>query len=187
MRLDEPRIAPLKKSDWTGEQRELLERYENEGRVLNIFSTLALKPDAARSYLAWGGYVMRRSSLSDIQREILILRIGWLCKSGYEFAQHSRLALRAGLPQEDIERLKVGAEDPYWSDEHRTLIRAADELHEGHFVSDATWRELDAWFSDEQKMDIVYVVGHYTQTCMILNSFGIQVEPETRLDPELKV
>jgi hypothetical protein len=35
-------------------------------------------------------------------------------------------------------------------------------------------------------MDLVFTVGQYTQVCMILNTFGIQVEDGVSVDPELR-
>ena len=37
-------------------------------------------------------------------RELLILRIGWLRQSEYEFVQHLALGARAGLSEAELER-----------------------------------------------------------------------------------
>jgi 4-carboxymuconolactone decarboxylase len=176
MRLDTPRIPPLTQAEWTGEQRTALEPYTRNGPPLNIFATLAHNPDAFKAFLAWGGYVLRRSDLSPRQRELLILRIGHLCDSKYEWTQHSRLAKQAGMTDEEIERIRIGRHAPAWTDQERVLLRAADDLHKDHFVSDDTWVAMRSFLNDRQCMDVVFIVGHYTQVCMILNSFGIQVE-----------
>jgi hypothetical protein len=34
-------------------------------------------------------------------------------------------------------------------------------------------------------MDLVFTVGQYTQVSMMLNSFGVQLEDESQLNPEL--
>ena len=186
MRLNEPRIAPLEKADWTEDQAELLSRYETDQGVLNIYRTIGRNPAAARAFLGWGRFVRLGTSLSQTQSELVILRIGWLCKSGYEFTQHARLALKEGLTPEEIERIKIGPASPLWSEEQRLLLRAADELHQTYFIADGTWEALKAHLTEEQMMDLVYVVGHYTQVCMILNTFGVQVEPHQTMDPSLR-
>lgn len=178
MRLTEPRIAPLAQSEWTDAQRTLLEPFAMRGHLYNIFSTLGRNPDALQAFLAWGSYVLRRSQLSPRERELLILRVGCLCDSGYEWAQHARLAKHAGMTAEDIARIRRGPGEPGWTSSERVLLRAADELHSSHFVSDETWRSMRAFLSERQCMDVVFVVGHYTQVCMMLNSFGIQLDVE---------
>jgi len=47
-------------------------------------------------------------------REILRLRIGWLCQSEYEFGQHTRIGKEAGLTDEEIVRITKGPDDPGW-------------------------------------------------------------------------
>ncbi len=184
MRLTEPRIAPLSDTEFTDEQRELLKPFG--GRVLNIFRTLVREPKAFERFNQWGGYILsRRNSLPAREREIVILRTGFLCKSGYEWTQHVGIAKREGLSGEEIGRIKKGAVAE-WSEPDAALIRACDELHRDQFITDATWKLLAAHFSEKQRMDLVFTVGQYTQVSMMLNSFGVQLEPEQTLDPDLR-
>lgn len=185
MRLSKPRIAPLADAGLSPEQAEALEAFR-PGPVLNIFRTIAHAPKALTRFNAWGGYVLsRRNDLSPRQREIVILRIGFLCKSGYEWTQHVRIGLEAGLTIEEAERIKAGA-GAGWSAADAALIRAADELHQDHFITDATWAALGEHFSDKQRMDVVFTVAQYTQVCMILNTFGVPLDEGQTLDPDLK-
>src|SRR5437763_1562385 len=114
MRLTKPRFAPLSDAELTPEQSEALEPMR-PGPVLNIFRTLAHAPKALSRFNTWGGYVLsRRNDLAPREREIVILRIGYLCKSGYEFTQHTRIGLQSGLSADEIGRIKRGA-DAGWS------------------------------------------------------------------------
>ena len=184
MRLSQPRIAPLSDAEMGPEQKEALKDFGS--RILNIFRTLAHAPKALTRFNAWGGYVLsRRNDLPAREREIVILRVGFLCKSGYEFTQHTRIGLDSGLSADEIERIKRGA-DAGWSAADAVLIQAADELHADQFISDATWAELGQHYTQKQCMDVVFTTGQYTQVSMILNSFGVQLDAGQTLDPELK-
>ena len=186
MRLDAPRIPPLDEAEMTDEQRQALEPFSRGRRAINIFRTLARAPKALARFNEWGGYVLsRRNSLPPREREILILRTGFLCKSGYEFTQHTRIGLAEGLTDAEIGKIKAGA-DAGWSDADAALIRAADELVSGHFVSNATWDALGRHFDDKQRMDVVFTVGQYTQVSMFLNTFGVQLDEGQILDPDLR-
>ncbi|HUZ12363.1 MAG TPA: carboxymuconolactone decarboxylase family protein [Caulobacteraceae bacterium] len=186
MRLAAPRIAPLADDELTDEQREALAPLAGRNPLPNIFRTLAHAPKALTRFLEWGGYVLsRRNALAPRQREIVILRVGYLCKSGYEFAQHTRIGLAEGLSAEEIAQIKAGA-GAGWSAADAALIRAADELVADHFVSEPTWAALCAHFDEKQRMDVVFTAGQYTQVSMFLNSFGVQLEPGQTLDPDLK-
>jgi alkylhydroperoxidase family enzyme len=189
MRLTKPRVAPLQDSELNADQEEVLAPFRAAGRlgVLNIFRTLAREPKALKGFLAWGNYILsKRNGLPAREREIVILRIGYLCKSGYEWTQHHRIGLDSGLTAEEIERIKTGADSPGWSQADAALIHASDELNRDHFITDATWAALKKHFSDKQCMDVVFTAGQYTQVSMILNSFGVQLDEGQTLDPDLK-
>jgi 4-carboxymuconolactone decarboxylase len=187
MRLTAPRIAPTADADLSPEGQAILAPMKAAGRpVLNIFRTLAGAPAALKGFLGWGEYVLsKKNDLPAREREIVILRIGYLCRSGYEWTQHVPIGIRAGLTEDEVARIKQGAEAG-WSEADAALIRASDELNSDHFISDATWTALKAHFSDKQCMDVVFTAGQYTQVSMMLNSFGVQLDPGQTLDPDLK-
>jgi 4-carboxymuconolactone decarboxylase len=187
VRLDAPRILPLGDAELDQEQAALLGPYRNERGLLNIYRTLARQPRAAKAFLSWGRYVLRESDFDARLRELAILRTGWLCKSGYEWTQHSRLARQLGFSESDIERIKRGPDATEWSPLESLVLKATDELHTTQHVGDATWQALTQRLSEQHLMDLVFTVGHYTQVCMILNSFGIQVEAPGALDRDLRV
>jgi alkylhydroperoxidase family enzyme len=185
MRLTTPRIAPLTDAELTPEQAEALEAFR-PGPVLNIFRTLARAPKALTRFNAWGGYVLsRRNDLPAREREIVILRTGYLCKSGYEWTQHVRIGLREGLTEDEVARIKAGAHAG-WKPADAALIQACDELHRDQFIGDAAWAELRRHWSEKQCMDVVFTAAQYTQVSMFLNTFGVQLDEGQTLDPDLK-
>jgi alkylhydroperoxidase family enzyme len=176
-RLAAPRIAPLDEKDWPAETRESLGKAAENGRVFNVFKTLARHPKLLKRWLPFANHVLFKSSLSPRHREILILRVGWLCRSEYEFAQHVVIGRRAGLTDADVQRIVDGPDAAGWDPFEAVLVRAADELRADAFVSDATWAALAARYGDEQLMDLVFTVGQYTLVSMGLNSLGVQLDP----------
>jgi len=184
MRLKEPRIAPLADAEMTEDQKEAVKPFGN--RVLNIFRTLARAPKALTRFNEWGGYILsRRNDLPPREREIVILRTGFLCRSGYEWTQHVAIGKREGLTDDEIARIKTGA-GAGWSAADAALIQASDELHEDQFITDATWKALGAHFTQKQCMDVVFTAAQYTQVSMFLNTFGVQLDAGLTLDPDLK-
>ena len=187
MRLTKPRIQPVTDDKLTPDQAELLAPMDKTRPVLNVFRTLINAPKAAKGFLAWANYVLsRRNDLPAREREIVILRIGFLCKSGYEWTQHTRIGLNAGLNAEEIARIKIGDGAPGWTIAEAALLKAADELHHDHFISDATWTTLQNNFTEKQCMDVVFTAGQYTQVSMFLNTFGVQLEEGQILDESLR-
>ena len=186
MRLSAPRIAPLDPAALDPEAAEALAPVTREGAApLNIFLTFARAPAALTRFLQWGNYILsRRNSLDPRRREIAILRTGYNCASGYEFAQHRPIGLAAGMTEAEVEAVKPGADADCWDAIDSAIIAACDELTADHFVSDATWNAL-AELGDKGRMDLVFTVGQYTQVSMMLNSFGVQLEGGKAPDREL--
>ena len=172
MRLGEPRVAPLTDEELPADVKSTF----GDGPILNIFRTLANHPGLMKRWLVFGNHVLAKSTLPPRERELVILRIGWLCRSGYEWGQHVGIGLGAGLTQEEIDRIPLGSRSPEWGNLDRALLDATDELHGDAFISDGTWARL-AELSDPQKMDLVFAVGQYNLVSMALNSFGVQPEP----------
>lgn len=185
MRLSAPRIAPLSDAELTPEARAALTAVPEFARAFNIFRTQAHKPAALTAFLAWGNYILSRAnSLPERERELAILRTGFLCKAGYEWAQHCLIGQRAGLTGTEIAAIKTGADAPGWSALDAAILRACDELVQGHFITDPTWAAL-AELGDEGRIDLVYTVGQYTQVSMLLNSAGVQLDAMLTPDPDL--
>lgn len=82
-------------------------------------------------------------------------------------------------------RHQARRERALWSDADRALLAACDDLHARQFISNETWSALAAHFSERQCMDVVFTAGQYTQVCMMLNTFGVQLDEGQTLDPDL--
>ena len=185
MRLPAPRIAPLGDAELSPEAREVLAALPEYARGFNIFRTQAHNPDALGAFLAWGNYVLsERNSLTARQRELAILRVGFLCRAGYEWAQHVVIGRQAGISEAEIAAIKQGPDAPGWDPLEAAILRACDELVGNHHVTDATWAAL-APLGDTGRVDLVYTAGQYTQVSMLLNSCGVQLDPILTADPDL--
>lgn len=177
VRLKEPRIKPLPASEWTAEQQKILNPLKSkDGSVLNLYPTLVRHPKMAEKFFTFASYILRENTLPPREREILILRIGWLCRSEYEFGQHTLVGKSVGLTAEEIYRITEGPNAPGWDPFDATLLRAADELHADAFITDATWNALAQRYNEKQLMDLVMTVADYNMVSMYLNTMGVQLE-----------
>jgi len=177
VRLREPRIEPVADpTSLRAEAREILDATAL-GPAVNIFRTFVRHPKLLKRWLVFANHVLFKSTLPPRDRELVILRIGWLCRAEYEWGQHVIIGRAAGISDEEIMRIGRGPDAPGWDPFDAALLRATDELHKDSFVSDATWKVLAERYSTEQLMDVVFAVGQYTLVSMALNSFGVQLDP----------
>ena len=176
MRLDQPRVEPLETAQQSAEAQELTASMAENMRSLNIMQTLAQHPQLMRRWMVFANHVLGKSTLPVRERELLILRIGFLCQSGYEWGQHVLIARQAGMTDEEIRACQTGSAAPGLADLDRLLFKATEELHEDAHVSDATWAGLAQHLNTQQLMDVVFTVGQYNLVSMALNSFGVQAD-----------
>ena len=186
MRLSVPRIAPADFAQLPPETVALLEArggFAGKKGPLNVLTTIANSPKALKRYLLWSDYVLgSNNSLSPRLREIIILRVGWLCRSGYEWTQHGIVGRDCGLSDGDVERVKRGGGASGWSSLESATLNATDQLINDHHMGDEVWSALDE-LGDRGRMDLVFTCGTYVMISMLLNSAGVQLDPGQRLDP----
>jgi alkylhydroperoxidase family enzyme len=176
-RLGRPRVAPLEPHEWPEEHRQMLKAVYEQGQVYNNLGTVARHASAFGRIMAWGQHVMQRSTLTVRERELLILRTGWLCQCQYIWKQHTVIGQRdAKLTTQEIELVHEGPLAAGLLAEDRLLLQAADELHLDHFITDATWDGLARSHSTEQMMDIIFAAGTYAMMASLMSSLGVQLD-----------
>lgn len=174
-RLTTPRLAPLPPEGRTAAQQAMLASRAD----YNIYKTLAHHPDLYARWSPLGQFLLNGSSLPVREREIVMLRMGWLCQSEYEWAQHARIAkASAGMTDTEVQRIAAGPDATGWSDFERTLLRMVDELRYETQISAPTWQALESKYSDQQIMEVLFTAAQYQLVSMALNSLGVQLDPE---------
>ena len=174
VRLGEPRIAPLPESEWTAEQRALVERYAPEVRIGNAFRTMLRVPELVEAVMPFVLFTSIDSTLSARHRGLLILRTAWLTQSSYLWADHAPTARTAGILPDELHRVAEGPDAAGWDPFEATLLRLADELYVNSSVRDATWNALAARYDLYNLFDAVMAVNETTLVAMLYNSWGVQ-------------
>jgi len=184
-KLTNPRIAPLE-GEWhksISQEYNIFKKFSDD-KIINIFKTIAQHPKLMKNWFPFFSYILNISRLPKRDMEIAILRIGWLCQSEYEWAQHAISAKNIGFTDEDLQRITKGSDAEGWSEFEQTLIRAVDELHTNAFISDDTWKVLSEKYDNKKLMDLIFTVGQYNLISMFLNSIGVQIEEGKKGFPE---
>ncbi len=176
-RLSEPRIAPLPITAWDPELRERFERPGGLGQILNVMKTMANYTGLFKRWLVFANHFLFKNSLWARDREILILRTGWLAGCEYEWGQNLKIAADdCGFGQAEFDAIAEGASASLWRPAEAALIRAADGIYVDAFVDDATWETLVAHYDQRQVFDTVFIVGNYLMLAMGINAFGVQLD-----------
>jgi alkylhydroperoxidase family enzyme len=185
------RIDPVPPGDWPSPMRDVLAalrppevRHEPPARRpgrpkgLNILGTFARHTALARAYHVFNGHVLFATTLSERQRELLVLRVASVRRSEYEWRQHAVLAGDVGINEHELAAVAEGPDAPGWSPLERAMLRAVDELVDGATVAESTWDTLARSLTTEQLMDLVFTVGAYDLLAMAVGAFGIELDDD---------
>src|SRR5262245_11580928 len=133
--------------------------------------------DMCQKFWAFGGHFLENNKIPARDRELLTLRTAYLIRGEYIWASHQdTYAIKAGLTKEDVLRVTRGPDAKGWSEADATLLRAADELYAGRFITDATWKALARRYDERQLLEAVLTVANYSMLGMYYNSTGAQLE-----------
>lgn len=194
-RLSKPRIPPVNDEDLINQAEKIADESEWAKEVqiiidhinslknssaplsrINVFKTWMQYPESLMRNLMWGNHILSQSTLPGRDRELLILRIGWLCGAEYEWSQHKVIGSMKGLRTKEIRRITKGPDAEGWDPFDAALIRAVDELYTDCFISEATWNTLAERYNKRQLIDLIFTVGTYNSICMFLNTLGVQLD-----------
>lgn len=140
-----------------------------------IMRTMLRHPDLFARQVDLGIQLLSQGALSARDRELAVLRIGWLCRAPYEWGEHVLVAKKAGISSEEIERITGGSDAPGWDEHERAILRAVEELHEDAMISDATWATLAKRLDERQLIELPIVIGQYQAVAYYQNSLRLRL------------
>ena len=142
---------------------------------LNVTRMMTHAPDLMVAYSRLGTYLLARGVLDPVLREVLILRVGQLMQSDYEWHQHESLARAVGMPPAMLQ--KIAAQDfAALPERERAAIAIVEGIHaDGAASQDAVTRAL-THFSSAELVEICILTGFYILTAGYLRTLDIEIE-----------
>lgn len=182
-----PRLGPVEEAvleQRTLDVMERLRRIHNtvprSDEIHDFYGTLARSPAVFTAFLELGTELSSSATIPPRERELAILRVGWLCGAPYEWGEHVIVARRVGLSEAEIDRVTRGSAAEGWSEGEQAVLKAVEELHADAMITDATWAELARHFDERQLIELPMLVGHYHMTAFVQNALRIQLSPRNR-------
>jgi 4-carboxymuconolactone decarboxylase len=177
-----PRIAPMAPEDFTEEMRESTRALRRaaglppEGVVPEYVATALRHPTLYRAHTALAILLMSQGALSPRDRELAVLRTGWLCGAPFEWGEHVAMGKRvAGISDAEIERVTAGSAAPGWDEHDRAILSAAEELHDDAMISQPTWDVLARRLNDQQLIELPILIAQYMGVAFVQNSLRVRM------------
>lgn len=180
----DPRMPPLDPAQFTDETRAFFGRWTGgffkDADKNPVLLTFAHHPQLAALFAQFNIHLLTTNTLPVRQRQIAIMRTAWICGATYMWSSHLNTSLVCGLEADMFRPVQVGAEDPWFTDFERVVVRATDELVNEHEVGADSWRQLMAEWNNQQMLDFLFTVGAYVTIAGVMRSTGVQRGPELR-------
>jgi 4-carboxymuconolactone decarboxylase len=179
---DPPRIEPLPTKDLSTDERALIDAINfslgvpTPEDIPEYFRTMIKHPALFRCQLETGTAIFT-GTIPPRERELAVLRVGWLCRAPYAWGEHVALGRRFGLTAEEIERVTQGSAATGWSELEAAILRGVEELLDDKMIADATWETLALSWSEQQLIEFPMMVGAYVATAMHQNTLRMRLAP----------
>jgi 4-carboxymuconolactone decarboxylase len=177
------RIEPLNQEDFDDDARALVISVReslglSEHSVMpEAFATMLKHPALYRCQMEMGVQLLGKGVLSPRERELAVLRVGWLCRAPYEWCQHVDIAKRYGVTAEEVERATRGSSAPGWTEHEAAIVRAVEELLGDQSISNDTWNVLARTWTERQLLEFLAVVGYYVSVAYSQNALRMRLMP----------
>lgn len=147
---------------------------------LNVYRMVAHGGPTAEGFLTLGNAILRRSELDPVLRELVILRVGALCRSAYEVFQHRRVAAQAGVPAPSIDAVLLQPEgsvpDGVFSDKELAVLHYTDAVVRTVKAPQALFDAVAAFLPPRQLVELTTTIGFYMLVSRLLENFEVDLE-----------
>ena len=143
---------------------------------INVFRVLLRHPPIARCLHDLLQPLLLHGTIDARRRELVIMRVGWVTGSAYEWGQHWVLGPTFGAPAADLAAVRDWRDEERFDAVDRAVLAATDELLAGGPVSDPTWAELTANLAESDCIELLMLVGGYQALSGVLRSLAVPLD-----------
>ncbi len=144
---------------------------------LSIFRVLLHHPPLAKAVFTMLSTLLFNSKLDLRLRELVIMRIGWVTGSVYEWTQHWRVAKTLGVDEADLLAVREWRSADRFGDAERAVLAATDETLASGTISTETWKACEAHVGGrEGLLELVAAIGTWRMISSLLRSLEVPLE-----------
>lgn len=182
------RISYVDSEDLSPEKRDLLDTLSDDvpdegerghslrGGTLNVYRAIGRNLPLLEGFRSYAGVAWDQSGLSPHEREVVILSTAYYVESSYEWQQHGRVALDAGMEPEQILAISRKEMDRL-APKHAAIIAYIEQFVDGQ-VTDETHERLAEHYDEETVVGIGMLSGCYLGLGRVLQVLDVELESE---------
>ncbi|MGU3502485.1 carboxymuconolactone decarboxylase family protein [Mycobacterium sp. C31M] len=108
-------------------------------------------------------------------REMVILRVGVLCGSSYEWMQHADVATSVGVGRHELETIESG-DFSTLAEPERAVLRFVDDMVAQPKAGTASFDGAVAVLGEQGAATVALLTGHYLMTARFLETLEIDLD-----------
>ena len=172
------RMPQIRDEDFTDETRAFFGQWTGgifkDADKNPVLRTFAHHPALANAFSPLNFHLLSENTLPVKLRQIAIMRTAWITGATYMWSSHLNTSMRLGLSDDMFRPIQRGADDPYFTEFERVLIRATEDLVNEHEISNANWDALAAEWNEQQLLDFMFTVGCYAMVAGVMRTTGAE-------------
>ncbi len=144
---------------------------------LNVFRTMFHRPKTAKAISDLLLSLLMDAALEHRLRELVIMRIGWMTGSDYEWTQHWPLAQELfGCQRDELLALRDWRAADCFDERDHAVLAATDELLETGDLCDDSWARCEALLGRDASVDLVAAVGTWSLISTLARGLRVPLE-----------
>ena len=145
---------------------------------LNIFKMLAGSGPSFVPFMALINAYLNNGILNEQLRELVILRVGYLCNSAYELHQHLRVSRTLGISEARIAATRGTLPRHEFSPAENAALALADDLTVNVKGNATLVEAVRKHLGDGGTQELVVIIGVYLFVCRYLETLEIEIEDQ---------
>jgi len=147
------------------------------GTPPNLYHCLANHPRLVAAWSDFSKALRHDTRTPRALRELVILRGAQLMRSEYEWAQHLKMARKAGISDAQIRELSSWRKSELFSAREKAALALAEAVTQGK-VSDEVYALAMQHFDHHDYVELSITAAFYAMVGRMLDAMGVQLEPD---------
>ena len=147
------------------------------GTPPNLYHCLANHPRLVAAWSDFSKALRHDTRTPRALRELVILRGAQLMRSEYEWAQHLKMARKAGISDAQIQGLSSWRKSDLFDAREKAALLLAEAVTQGK-VTDEVYAEAMRYFDHHDYVELSITAAFYAMVGRMLDAMGVQLEPD---------
>jgi AhpD family alkylhydroperoxidase len=149
------------------------------GEPVNLYRALGNHPKLAAAWTEFANSIRHDSRTPRKLRELMILRTAQLARSHYEWAQHLKMARKAGVSEQQIDELEAWRESRHFDARERAALALTEGVMAGD-VTDEIYRRAAEHFGPSEYVELCLTAAFYAMVSRMLDAMRVELDPDIR-------